>query len=99
MHLWISAIGATTCCLIIGAILMDPGRLTPEGDAVVRFSSYAPPAPAAGKSAPAGPLAGIAERAERVRQDPVVASPADRRSRRKGVESVSSFRKALPHSA
>ena len=31
MHLWISAIGAATCCLIIGAILMDPGRLAPRG--------------------------------------------------------------------
>ena len=25
MHLWIPAVGATACCLIIGAILMDPG--------------------------------------------------------------------------
>jgi len=58
VHLWISAIGATTCCLIVGAILMDPGRLTPGQDAVVRFSFYAPPAPAAGKSAQR-PIAGM----------------------------------------
>jgi hypothetical protein len=50
MHLWISAVGAATCCLIIGAILMDPGRLTPSPDEVVGFSSYTPPVPAAGAS-------------------------------------------------
>jgi hypothetical protein len=40
MHLWIAAIGATTCCLIIGAILTDPGRLAMERDAMVSFSSF-----------------------------------------------------------
>lgn len=40
MHLWIAAVGATTCCLIVGAILMDPGRLTTSQDGVVAFSSY-----------------------------------------------------------
>jgi hypothetical protein len=40
MHLWIPAIGATTCCLIVGAILMDPGRLTPGPDVAVAFSPY-----------------------------------------------------------
>ncbi len=34
MHLWVSAIGATTCCLIVGGILMDPGRLTPGQNAI-----------------------------------------------------------------
>ena len=43
MHLWVSAIGATTCCLIIGAILMDPGRLTPGHDVAVAFLSYHAP--------------------------------------------------------
>ena len=37
---------------------MDPGRLTPEGDAVVRFCSYAPPAPVAGTVCPPRPVAG-----------------------------------------
>ena len=35
MHLWVAAIGATTCCLIIGAILMDPGRLATGQDVAV----------------------------------------------------------------
>jgi uncharacterized protein YfaS (alpha-2-macroglobulin family) len=45
MHLWVSAIGATTCCLILGAILMDPGRLTPGQNASVAFLSYHAPTP------------------------------------------------------
>ena len=45
MHLWVSAIGATTCCLIVGAILMDPGRLTPGQNASVAFLSYHAPMP------------------------------------------------------
>ncbi len=45
MHLWVSAIGATTCCLIIGAILMDPGHLTPGQNASVAFLSYHAPTP------------------------------------------------------
>ena len=32
IHLWVAAIGATTCCLIIGAILTDPGRLATGPD-------------------------------------------------------------------
>jgi hypothetical protein len=43
MHLWIPAIGATTCCLIIGAILMDPGRFAPAQDAAVPFRGYEAP--------------------------------------------------------
>jgi hypothetical protein len=46
MHLWIAAIGATTCCLILGAILMDPGRLATGQQMAVPFSSYSPPSPA-----------------------------------------------------
>lgn len=51
MHLWIAAVGATTCCLIVGAILMDPGRLATGQDAVVAFSSYSASLP---KAAPSG---------------------------------------------
>jgi hypothetical protein len=40
MHLWIPAIGATTCCLIIGAILSDPGRQPPSSGLAVPFQSY-----------------------------------------------------------
>jgi hypothetical protein len=48
MHLWVAAIGATTCCLIIGAILMDPGRSTVGQEAVVAFSSCCHGADASG---------------------------------------------------
>jgi hypothetical protein len=40
IHLWIPAIGATTCCLIIGAILMDPSQLSPAPVAAAAFASY-----------------------------------------------------------
>ena len=40
LHLWVAAIGATTCCLIIGAILMDPGRSATRQDVAVAFSPY-----------------------------------------------------------
>ena len=46
-HLWIPAVGATTCCLIIGAILMDPNRLATGQDTAVAFSSYHVPAASA----------------------------------------------------
>jgi alpha-2-macroglobulin-like protein len=43
MHLWIPAVGATVCCLIIGAILMNPDQLTPaQGNAVAFLSWHAP---------------------------------------------------------
>ncbi len=43
MHLWIPAVGATTCCLIIGAILMDPVRIAPARDVAVPFCCYEAP--------------------------------------------------------
>ncbi len=43
MHLWIPAVGATTCCLIVGAILMDPGRLATGEFTAVAFSPYQAP--------------------------------------------------------
>jgi hypothetical protein len=43
MHLWIPALGATTCCLIIGAILTDPARLATEQDIATAFSSFSLP--------------------------------------------------------
>ena len=45
MHLWIAAIGATTCCLIVGAILMDPGLSAADQGVAVGFSSYSEPIP------------------------------------------------------
>jgi alpha-2-macroglobulin-like protein len=45
IYLWASAIGATVCCLILGAILMDPGRLGPSQGAAIAFVSYQPPMP------------------------------------------------------
>ena len=46
IHLWVSAVGATTCCMILGAILMDPDRPSPGHGAVVPFASYQAPLPA-----------------------------------------------------
>jgi len=43
LHLWVAAVGATTCCLIIGAILMDPGRSATRQDVATAFSSYQSP--------------------------------------------------------
>jgi len=43
MHLWIPAVGATTCCLIVGAILMDPGRLATGEFTAVAFLPYQAP--------------------------------------------------------
>lgn len=40
MHLWIPAIGATTCCLIVGAILLDPSRLTTNQNTSAAFAPY-----------------------------------------------------------
>ena len=51
MHLWIPAIGATTCCLIIGAILMDPGRIAPAQDVAVPFRGYQAAAAKGGEDA------------------------------------------------
>jgi alpha-2-macroglobulin-like protein len=45
MHLWVPAVGATVCCLIIGAILLNPDRL-PLGHAnAVAFLSWQAPTP------------------------------------------------------
>jgi len=43
-HLWAPAVGVTACCLIIGAVLIDPSRLRPDGAGLVAFASYQPPA-------------------------------------------------------
>ena len=43
LHLWAAAIGATTCCLIIGAILTDPSRLATGEDTAVAFSPCCEP--------------------------------------------------------
>ncbi len=43
-HLWAPAVGATVCCLIIGAVLIDPSRLRPDGAGLVAFASYQPTA-------------------------------------------------------
>jgi hypothetical protein len=40
IHLWAAAIGATTCSLIIGAILMDPGRLAAIPNVATEFASH-----------------------------------------------------------
>ena len=61
MHLWIPAIGATTCCLIMGAILLDPGRLTPGQDVAVAFLSYCAPPPDSQKADPEKPNINEAE--------------------------------------
>ena len=43
-HLWAPVVGVTACCLIIGAVLIDPSRLRPDGPGLVAFASYQPPA-------------------------------------------------------
>jgi hypothetical protein len=44
-RLWMPAIGSIVCCLILGAVLMDPSRLGSGDAAVTGFSPYqAPPA-------------------------------------------------------
>ncbi len=45
VQLWVPAVGVTTCCLVIGMILMDPDRLKSGGDAAVPFLPFhmAPP--------------------------------------------------------
>lgn len=55
MHLWIAAVGATTCCLILGAILMDPSRPATGQDLAVEFASYSAPS-GTGKSSSLAPL-------------------------------------------
>jgi len=40
VHLWVPAIGVTVCCLVIGAILMDPARLKASGQPAAAFQSY-----------------------------------------------------------
>lgn len=65
MHLWIAAIGATTCCLILGAILMDPSRLATGQDMAVAFSSYCRPTPDSKSSQDRPPMR--ASRSERLR--------------------------------
>jgi len=44
-YLWVPAVGVTTCCLIIGAILMDPTQHGRGGDVAVAFQPFnmAPP--------------------------------------------------------
>ena len=44
MHLWVSAIGATVCCMILGAILSDPIEAPADGDSVAIFTSNVPQA-------------------------------------------------------
>jgi len=43
IHLWVPAVGVTVCCLLIGAIVMDPSRLTSGPDGVVAFRSFIKP--------------------------------------------------------
>lgn len=54
MHLWVSAIGATVCCMILGAILMDPIETPPGCDSVATFTSNVPQtsAPTIGNATP-----------------------------------------------
>ncbi len=40
VHLWVPAVGVTVCCLIIGAILIDPSRLGGGPGSAVAFSPF-----------------------------------------------------------
>ncbi len=51
IRLWVAALGATTCCLIVGAVLMDPSRLATGLDTAVSFVSYSAPAARPGDAA------------------------------------------------
>ena len=100
LHLWVAAIGATTCCLIIGAILMDPGRLATRQDAAVAFSSYptSPPKPNDSQESKVADVCAAQSHdafggSDRVRRDPVLESPIDRRPRRQGVDRIEASRR------
>jgi len=43
LHLWAAAVGSATCCLILGAILMDPGLRNADINSVAAFVSYHSP--------------------------------------------------------
>ena len=45
LHLWVPAVGVTVCCLIIGAILMDPSRGRSPRDGAVAFADFEASAP------------------------------------------------------
>ena len=49
LHLWMPAVGVTVCCLIVGAILMDPSRLKPGHDGAVAFVPFHVPPPEPGQ--------------------------------------------------
>ncbi len=84
MHLWIPVLGATACCLIIGAILSDPGREPPNSSLAVPFQSYsAPVPPAKSGGVSANTEAATVKSPEKKAQaasphDPKVRLPADR---------------------
>ncbi len=40
IHLWVPAVGVTVCCLVIGAILMDPSRLGSGPNGNVAFQPF-----------------------------------------------------------
>ena len=56
MHLWIPAVGVTTSCLFLGAIVLDLSRLATGQETVAAFSSYHAPIPKTGEAdSPARP--------------------------------------------
>jgi hypothetical protein len=54
IHLWLSAVGTTICCVIIGTILMDPDRLRSSPDLAVAFAPFHP-----AQQGPGGATAGV----------------------------------------
>jgi|GEM_PF-3178841 len=53
LHLWVSAVGATTCCMILGAILTDPIETPSGGEPVATFTANVPQGDGPAKAAPA----------------------------------------------
>lgn len=78
IHLWVSAIGATTCCMILGAILMDPVRPSPGHGAVVPFASYRAPDPKGESHVAVGlPIGATSDSAETIYWRPLLIADQD----------------------
>jgi hypothetical protein len=50
IHLWMPAMAATICCLVLGAILMDPSRLNSKEAEATAFVPFQAPLPPENKS-------------------------------------------------
>jgi len=70
LHLWMPAVGVTICCLIVGAILMDPSRLKPGHAGAVAFVPFHVPPPEPGDEPARQEEEKAAEKLEKRQQQP-----------------------------